>query len=188
MTTLIPLRLSTSNNVILWNNTVSQSVRFCRPVQMEYVQESKDIVLWQKNNIEDQIKMLQVIQVKVNGVCTIDIHVSLFLTLIDGKVLNYITDTKSMQTCPICHATPKYFNNLSNKQTDLFLPDTNSLQFGISPLHAWIRIFQCLLHISYRLDTKVWQMRTNEQKAKFSDKKINSSKVLVKNRLNSRQA
>jgi len=26
-------------------------------------------------------------------------------------------------------------------------------------LHAWIRFFECLLHISYRLEVKKWQIR-----------------------------
>ena len=26
--------------------------------------------------------------------------------------------------------------------------------FGLSTLHAWVRFFECMLHISYRLDIK----------------------------------
>jgi len=47
-TTLIPLRLSTSSNIILWNNRASQSARFCRPINIQYCTESKDIILNQK--------------------------------------------------------------------------------------------------------------------------------------------
>lgn len=71
------------------------------------------------------------------------------MTLIDGKVLNVITGTRSMQTCPICHATPKEFNDLSNT-TKVFVSEPESLQYGIQPLHAWIKFFECCLHISYR--------------------------------------
>jgi len=80
------------------------------------------------------------------------------MTLIDGKVLNIITGTKSMQSCPICQATPKQFNNLENIkcETEIFLPNPKSLQYGISPLHCWIRFLECCLHISYRLNVKVW--------------------------------
>lgn len=45
-----------------------------------------------------------------------------------------------MQTCPICHATPNKFNDLSNRLKGLFLPDPNSLQYGISSLHASSRL------------------------------------------------
>lgn len=36
--------------------------------------------------------------------------------------------------------------------------------FGLSTLHAWIRCFECLLHISYKLDIKKWEARSKEEK------------------------
>lgn len=176
VTTLIPLRLA-MNNIILWNNPTSQSARFYRPIKMEFVRESVDVVLKQKNDIEKQIKNLQVIDIQLDDIYRIRIHCSLFLTLIDGKVLNIITNTKSMQTCPICHATPKQFNNLSNKQT-VFVPEPNSLQYGLSPLHAWIRIFECVLHIAYRINIKVWQVKNEEHKVLFAQRKKTIQAIL----------
>lgn len=37
-------------------------------------------------------------------------------------------------------------------------------EFGLSPLHSYIRLFEYFLHVSYRLEEKVWQIRS--QKAK----------------------
>jgi len=34
-----------------------------------------------------------------------------------------------------------------------------SMRFGLSTLHAWIRFFECLIHISYRLEFKRWSVR-----------------------------
>lgn len=34
----------------------------------------------------------------------------------------------------------------------------------MSTLHAWIRCFECLLHISYRLVVKKWQIRERNDK------------------------
>lgn len=178
-TSLIPLRWSTKDNVILWNNRASQSTRFCRPISLQYVKESADIIATQKASIEAEIDKLQVLEVNLNNI-HVRIHFSLFLTLIDGKVLNIITNTKSTQTCPICHATPKQFNDLSNKSTSTFIPDPKSLHYGVSPLHAWIRFFECCLHISYRLDIKIWQVRTKEQKIKYSQKKLLVQEILHK--------
>lgn len=155
----------------MWNNRASQSTRFCRPISLQYVKESADIIATQKASIEAEIDELQTLEIDLNNV-NVRIHFSLFLTLIDGKVLNIITNTKSTQACPICHATPKQFNDLSNRSKTTFIPDPKSLQYGVSPLHAWIRFFECCLHISYRLDTKVWHMRTKEQKTKYSQKKL----------------
>jgi hypothetical protein len=44
------------------------------------------------------------------------------------------------------------------------------LRFGLSSLHAWIRCFECLLYISYRLGINTWQVRGQENKDNFCDK------------------
>lgn len=153
-TTLILLRLLSKCNIILWNNRTPQSARFCRPRKFQIVKELKSLILTQKQNVENQINQLQVLEVKLNDT-RILIHFSLFLMLIDGKILNIITGAKSMQTCPICRATPRTFNDVNNKRSNTLLPDVNALVHGISPLNAWIRIFECYLHISYRVNLKV---------------------------------
>jgi len=37
--------------------------------------------------------------------------------------------------------------------------DVTLYEFGLSTLHARIRFFECLLHISYRLEVKKLQIR-----------------------------
>lgn len=40
-------------------------------------------------------------------------------------------------------------------------------------MHAWIRCYKCLLHISYNLDFKKWSaMSTEHKELKLSKKKI----------------
>lgn len=177
-TTLIPLRLTTGSNEILWNNRASQSTRFCRPIRLQYVKESGRVIQMEKECIDNEIDHLKLFEVVLNDNIKIRIHFCLYLTLIDGKVFNYLTNTKSMQTCPICRATPKQFNNLENKNTRVFLPDPKSLHYGVSPLHAWIRFLECCLHISYRLDVQAWQMRSAEHKEYFVKRKHEIQKVL----------
>lgn len=58
--------------------------------------------------------------------------------------------------CPICGKNPKSFNNLA---CDFSPIDEDRLRHGLSPLHAWIRILELLLHISYKQDLKSWQAR-----------------------------
>ncbi|GBM41033.1 hypothetical protein AVEN_180940-1 [Araneus ventricosus] len=45
------------------------------------------------------------------------------------------------------------------------------LPLGLSPLHTWIRFFECILHLSYRLEIKSWQARGAENKNKVTEKK-----------------
>lgn len=176
-TTVIPLRLQTANNVVIWNNRTSQSSRFCRPIKIEYVKESADLIIKQKKAVEDKIEQLQSVEISLDNI-KVRIHFSLFMTLVDGKVLNIITNTKSMQTCPICHAVPSKFNDLSNKDKGIFDPNPNSLQYGISPLHCWIRFFECCLHIAYRLTVKKWQIRSAKDKEEFAKRKREIQAIL----------
>jgi len=47
-------------------------------------------------------------------------------------------------------------NNIENFTK--FEVKEESLKFGLSTLHAWIQFFECLLHISYRLEIKTWSV------------------------------
>lgn len=104
----------------------------------------------------------------------------MYWTLIDGKVLKTVTGTKSAQTCPICKATPKEFNNLANikKETGIFIPDQNALHYGISPLHAWIWSYECCLHIAYRITIEKWRDQTPKDKKILTDQKAEILKLL----------
>ena len=54
----------------------------------------------------------------------------------------------SSQTCYICGATSKQMNNIDQVKKKVILQDR--LKFGLSSLHAWIRCFECMLHVSIR--------------------------------------
>ena len=75
--------------------------------------------------------------------------------MVDEKVCNILTETKSSQSYNLCGATPKIMNSIDEL---LLRPiKEEALEFGLSTLHAYIRFMEWLLHVSYRLDIKVWQ-------------------------------
>lgn len=88
--------------------------------------------------------------------------------MIDGSVCNVLFGTNAAQLCFICGATPKEMNlnTIINKT-----PNQDMYQFGLSPLHLWIRCFENLLHIAYRLPFKKWQVRGDHNKQIFADNK-----------------
>lgn len=47
--------------------------------------------------------------------------------------------------------------------------DADLLKYRLSTLPAWIRFFECILHIAYRLPIDKWQVR-NEDKDKVETK------------------
>ncbi|CAF1142702.1 unnamed protein product [Brachionus calyciflorus] len=109
----------------------------------------------------------------------ISIKFELNLTMLDGKAINAITNNTLTRTCYICNATPTQMNQ--KQVLENLVPDLNSLKFGFSALHAYIRCFECILHISYRLPIKKWQIRgsTAENKC-LARKKILQEKFWSK--------
>jgi hypothetical protein len=70
--------------------------------------------------------------------------------MIDGKICKAVTLTTSGQVCYVCGAEPKQMNRIDGiVKRDV---DVTTYKFGLSTLHASIRFFECLLHISYRLE------------------------------------
>ena len=70
--------------------------------------------------------------------------------------------------CYICGETSKDYNNLSIKKE--VTPET--LQFGLSILHARIRLFESILHAAYKLPVHKWQLRSEDEKAIVKQRKL----------------
>jgi len=64
----------------------------------------------------------------------------------------------SSQKCYIFKCSPKDMNDITRVKNLSVQPE--HFKFGLSTLHAYIRFFECLLHISYRLEFKKWQVST----------------------------
>jgi len=137
-TTVTPLRMIDYRRNKFWNNRTPQSIRFCRPLKLEFIKETKECIIKEHTNLEKQIKCLQSSKFVFENGKTVYINFRLYLTEIDGKVLNTLTGTRSTQSCPICGATPLDFLNNKNFKCEKFLPNQDNLKYGLSPLHRWI--------------------------------------------------
>ena len=166
-TTVVPLRLVTPEGHVLWNNRTPQSVRFCRPLHLRFTKETREEIKSEKFQVEKEIEELEEVCVDMEEGHKIVIRFALFLTVIDGKVLSAITDTRSSLACPLCGALPSSFN----KTAASFVPNPQSLKYGISPLHAWIRMLEFCLHLSYKLEIRNWQARGQVNKDRVKKKK-----------------
>jgi len=137
---LVPLRLviiiDGEQKKVIWQNPVPSSVRFCRPIRIRFINKSKDITNEEKDYIENQIKSLKETKFTFShGINKIK-H-SLLFTMVDGKVCNAITNTASTMKCYICGQTSKVFKKLIEVEE----VNVETLQFGLSILHARIRFF-----------------------------------------------
>lgn len=158
---LVPLRLISRKNedIVIWQNPVPSSPRYCRPIRIRFVHETADITNEEISYINNQIQTLQETKVRrpEGDLC---IKHTLLMTMVDAKVCNAATETASTMRCYICKATSKDFNDLSKTKN----VNTEALQFGLSTLHARIRFFEFLLHLSYKITVKKWQIRSKKEK------------------------
>lgn len=143
----------------MWQNPLPSSPRFCRPIRIRFISETKDITNEEFAYIDNQAKNLTKTEIPTTSGIIYVTH-KLLPTMVDAKVCNAATNTSSTMRCYICGLTSKNFNNLTRRME----VDPESLKFGLSILHARIRFFESLLHLSYKLGVKKWQIRSTEDK------------------------
>ena len=167
----MPVRLicHIGSQKIIWQNPVPSSTRYCRPIRIRFIHETKDITNEEIYYVEDQIKNLKKTEISkfLGGI--IHIKHTLAFTMVDAKVCNAATNTTSTMRCYICGLTSKDFNNLTIKKID----NPDALKFGLSILHTRIRFFESLLHLSYHIPIKKWQARTQDDNIIVAETKKN---------------
>lgn len=159
---LVPLQIFDRVNphVIIWKNPRPSSPRFCRPIKIEFLHETAEATRAEVDCIEAQKRNLVPFETVMSGK-QININFKLVLTMIDGKVCNSITNTSSSMRCYLCGATSKEFNDIDKMLQRPIIEDRS--EFGISSLHAWIRLFECCLHVAYKFEIKKWQGREEDK-------------------------
>lgn len=172
ITSLVPLRIVAKKSII-WENPRPASTRYCRPIKIEFVKESNKLCVAEKNKMDKQIKTIQDSDVEIKS-RKVKINHKLIFSMVDGKVCNALTETSSTMKCFICGATSIQFNKIDKMiSRDI---KTENLEFGLSVLHGWIRIFECLLHMSYKLPVKKWQVREEKEKEIVTQNKMRIQK------------
>ena len=147
-TFLVPLQLEVEGNIV-WRNDRPSSTTLCRPVHLEYIKETADVSRAEYQAVEEEIAHLQVTEVST-GQGEVHVTHKLLPTMMDGKAVCALTNTRSPATCTTCGATPSQMNRLDVSRA----VKPESYLFGLSPLHARIRCFELVLHLAYRLEIK----------------------------------
>ena len=83
--------------------------------------------------------------------------------MIDGKVSQTLSGSKSSSTCGICSppTKPSLMNDLSAIKEKS--PSAEMLRYGISPLHLYLNSLDLVLHLAYKIDAKVWRSKDNHK-------------------------
>lgn len=155
VTSIVPV-CAKSGDKLIFQNPRPSSTRYCRPLHIQLVNETTEISMEEKDYIDHQIAQLQPTCITKNE-RSIKVHYEMLMTMVDGKVCNSVTSTKSAQRCYICGATSSQMNDIEKSISRS--TNNDNFQFGLSTLHAWIRFYEYFLHISYRLDIEKWQAR-----------------------------
>lgn len=149
----------------IWENESTQSTHSCRPIQLEFEKESEEYVKKTKKHIDEQIEDLPTHLLKMHNGQDLAISYRFYFTMIDGKVLNVTTGTRSAQRCPICGATPTQMKDI--EMIGKFKPKENVLEYGIQPMHSTMNTIKNLYKISYREGINKHQIRAEADKTKF---------------------
>lgn len=167
MISLLPLQIKSSTKII-WTNPSPASPKLCRPIKFQFMKETPKSSKQEYNKTNKQIRKLKRTSISINGLNVQCSH-KLFSTMVDGKMVNAVSDNNSNARCPICLAKPTQMN----KDEELKKIECNEdmYAFGLSSLHCWIRFLECLLHIAYRLEFKKWSVTQEEHKKKAKDAK-----------------
>ncbi|XP_036340645.1 uncharacterized protein LOC118750011 isoform X1 [Rhagoletis pomonella] len=159
---VVPLQLvHGTGKKIIWQNPTPSSPRYCRPIRIRFVKETTDVTNEEIEYVENQIKELN--KTKIDD---ISVKHKIVFTMVDGKVCNAATLTKStMRPCYICGATSSDFNDLTKERPC----NKDNMRFGLSLLHARIRFFESILHVAYRLPVMKWRARLTAEEKKLVD-------------------
>ncbi|XP_067637052.1 uncharacterized protein [Eurosta solidaginis] len=142
MAYIVPLRIKDEASEY-WKNLRPSST--CRPILFKYEKESSELIKATVSDIKNQIAKLEPTIIEIEEGNVIKIKHDFLLTMVDGKVLNLITNTTSTMKYPICKSQ-KDFENLDDSITDELY-----YEYGISPLHARIRCMEFVLKLAYTL-------------------------------------
>lgn len=129
---MVPLKLESLTDTI-WSNPRPSSTKFCRPIKFEFIKESHFTTNEEYRKVQSKIDQLRPFRLIHKNV-TAQITYQMELTLIDGKILNYISSNASQQTCNICGALPTEMNDLNKVRKKNCKADR--YHFGLSTLRC----------------------------------------------------
>ena len=154
------------DSYVIWHNPSPSSPIFCRPVKLEFAKENEDTVVKEFQRMANEIQKMNP---TVSG--NFNITHEFIPTMIDGKVSQTLSGTRSSSTCYLC--SPPTKPSLMNSLSDIAKksPSYEMLRYGISPLHLYLNSLDLVLHLAYKKEAKVWRSK-DIHKAGVKDRKV----------------
>lgn len=136
-----------------WINPTPQSVRLSRPLRIALEKEDETATIHEFQRLTNEINSLTTHNFEMSNNKRVTVKFQVSKTMFDGKFVNTITGNRATCRCPICLLTTHMF-----KLDDSFTPIEENLQYGLGLLHVEIKSFEHLLHLSYKLTIKEWDV------------------------------
>lgn len=154
--TVTPVRMIVNNDKTVWINAMPQSMRFCRPIWM--IRGFKDINTVQetKPEIDKEVANLKRIRVSLPDGRMVHVSFNMVLSVTEEIALKYIPDASKTSNCLICGAPPDAMNKVEILAVDS--KDHTVPYYSFTPLYIWIRFFEFLMEISFRLNLGQWKI------------------------------
>ena len=114
-TAMLPLVLAI-NGKHVWVNRKPSSTHFCRPVNLQYLKETKELCQEEYKRLTNEILNLTKFKVEIEidnvDFCEIEIEYHMDMTMFDGKCVNAVMNNKHSASCNICGAKPSEINKI----------------------------------------------------------------------------
>lgn len=138
---------------VMWTNPSPSSTKFCKPLRIQMIKESRESALAEEAYISEKISAVTPSVVTCESEALIHITHDIKITMVDGKVRGYLANTPD-SNCYVCGARPVQMKaSISLKRP----VEVSYFKYGLPVLHVRIRLLECVLHISYKLDIKKWK-------------------------------
>lgn len=102
---------NSNEKIILWENPIPSSTRYCRPMKFMYEKETAEVTKNEVGKVEKEISELKPYKLNINN-DVMSINYTMVMTMVDGKAINTLTGSSS-QICFICKCNPKNMNDLN---------------------------------------------------------------------------
>ena len=88
---------------IVYRNRLPNSPHSCRPIRLAYEKETQEKIRTEASRLQQEVASLEPFVLSEDP--PVKVSFKALMTMIDGKVLQQVTNTPASSSCPICHKT-----------------------------------------------------------------------------------
>ncbi|KAJ8670022.1 hypothetical protein QAD02_001281 [Eretmocerus hayati] len=157
VSSLTPLQLIsesvTDSNTYTWLNSTPASYRYCRPLRVAFEKETKETISREYHRITSEIHRLQPHRFRMASGKDVKVTFECHLTMCYGECVNCILQLAPSERCSICERSTHEFGD---KESSFYIEEgSKSSDLGFALVHAEMKMFEYLLHLSYQLEIEV---------------------------------